>query len=279
MKNQIYPCLWFNGNAKEASQFYSEVFINTQITADTPMVVVFESDGQKFMCLNGGPDFTINPSISFFVVCETMEEIDQAWNQLTEGGSILMPMHKYEWSEKYGWVQDRFGVSWQLSFGKLQDVGQKFTPTLMFTGAQQGKAEQAVQFYTSVFDNSGITGILRYAAGDNDVEGTVKHAQFNLDQHVFMAMDSSFPHSFRFNEAISFVVDCETQEEIDYFWSKLSQGGSEGQCGWLKDKFGVSWQIVPAILPQLLSNPEKSQNVMQAFMQMKKFDIEKLLQA
>lgn len=279
MKNQIYPCLWFNGNAKEASQFYSEVFINTQITADTPMVVVFKSDGQKFMCLNGGPDFTINPSISFFVVCETMEEIDQAWNRLTEGGSILMPMDKYEWSEKYGWVQDRFGVSWQLSFGKLQDVGQKFTPTLMFTGTQQGKAEQAVQFYTSVFDNSSITGILRYAAGDNDVEGTVKHAQFNLDQHVFMAMDSSFPHSFSFNEAISFVVDCETQEEIDYFWSKLSQGGSEGQCGWLKDKFGISWQIVPAILPQLLSNPEKSQNVMQAFMQMKKFDIEKLLQA
>jgi predicted 3-demethylubiquinone-9 3-methyltransferase (glyoxalase superfamily) len=88
MKNRIYPCLWFNGNAKEAAQFYPEVFINTQITADTPMVVVFESDGQKFMCLNEGPDFTINPSISFFVVCETREEIDQAWNRLTEGGSI-----------------------------------------------------------------------------------------------------------------------------------------------------------------------------------------------
>ena len=279
MKNKIYPCLWFNGNAKEAATFYCSIFNHSQIKADTPLVVTFESAGQKFMCLNGGPQFRFNPSISFFVLCETEEEIDKAWNSLVAEGSVFMPLGKYDWSEKYGWVQDRFGISWQLSFGKMQDVGQKFTPTLMFTGEQHGKAEEAVHFYTSVFDNSTIIGILRYSKDDNDVEGTVKHAQFKLGENVFMAMDSSLPHAFGFNEAISFVVACENQKEIDYYWSKLIEGGSEGQCGWLKDKFGVSWQIVPTILERLMQEPEKSTRVMQSIMQMKKFDIEQLQNA
>ncbi|MCU7552013.1 VOC family protein [Chitinophagaceae bacterium LB-8] len=279
MTNIIYPCLWFNGNAKEAATFYSTVFSNTKITSENPIVVTFESAGQRFMCLNGGPEFTFNPSISFFVLLENEEELDKAWNVLLEGGSVLMPLGKYDWSRKYGWVQDRFGVNWQLSFGKFQDVGQRFTPALLFTSEQHGNAEKAVQFYTSVFDNSSVVGILRYGKDDGDTEGTVKHAQFKLNDTVFMAMDSSLSHAFSFNEAISFVVSCKTQEEIDYYWSKLSEGGSEGQCGWLKDQFGVSWQIVPAVLGQLMSTPGKSERVMQKVMQMKKFDIAELEEA
>lgn len=276
MTNQIYPCLWFDGQAKAAADFYCTVFKNSSITVDTPMVVNFELNGQKFMGLNGGPQFKINPSVSFFVVCETAEEVNLAWEKLSESGSILMPFDKYDWSEKYGWVQDRFGISWQLSLGKMSDVGQKFTPTLMFTGGQEGKAEQAIKFYTSVFDNSHITGILKYSENDGDVEGTIKHAQFNLNKNVFMAMDSSAKHGFTFNEAISLVVNCENQKEIDYYWSNLTEGGQESMCGWLKDQYGVSWQIVPSVLGKLMSDPEKSQRVMEAFMQMKKFDIEKL---
>jgi predicted 3-demethylubiquinone-9 3-methyltransferase (glyoxalase superfamily) len=277
--NPIYPCLWFNGNAKEAATFYSSVFPDTIITDESPFVVNFESSGQKFMCLNGGPEFPINPSISFFVVCETIEEVEQSYEQLKDGGFVLMPLDKYPWSEKYAWVQDQFGTSWQLSFGKMEDVGQKFSPTLMFTGTQQGRAEEAIQLYTSIFDSSSIRGIARYEAGEGDVEGTVKHAQFNLGQQVFMAMDSSLPHAFGFNEGVSLVVECDTQEEINTFWNRLSEKGSQGQCGWLKDRFGVSWQIVPSILSELMSDPERSQKVMEAFMKMKKFDIEKLLQA
>jgi predicted 3-demethylubiquinone-9 3-methyltransferase (glyoxalase superfamily) len=279
MTNIIYPCLWFNGNAKEAATFYCSVFNHTQIVSDTPLVVTFESEGQKFMCLNGGPQFNINPSISFFVLLENEEDLDKAWNQLLKGGSVLMPLDKYEWSRKYGWVQDRYGVNWQLSYGKFEEVGQRFTPTLMFTGAQHGNAEKAVQFYTSVFDGSSVVGILRYGKEEGEVEGTVKHAQFRLGDQVFMAMDSSFSHNFSFNEAVSLVVDCKTQEEIDYYWNKLSEGGSEGQCGWLKDQFGVSWQIVPAMLGELIATPGKSERVMQAFMKMKKFDIETLEKA
>jgi predicted 3-demethylubiquinone-9 3-methyltransferase (glyoxalase superfamily) len=279
MKNMIYPCLWFDGKAREAAEFYCNIFKSSIITTDNQLVVNFESAGQKFMCLNGGPEFTFNPSVSFFVLCETEAEIDKTWKNLLEGGSVLMPLNKYDWSAKYGWVQDRFGVSWQLSLGNMKDVGQKFTPLLMFTGKKSGKAEQAVKFYTSVFEGSGIKAVVRYTKDDNDVEGTVKHSQFSLGSKVFMAMDSSLPHEFSFNEAISFVVDCETQKEIDYYWTKLTEGGEESQCGWLKDRFGVSWQIVPTILGELMSDPSRSQRVVNAFLKMKKFEIGKLVNA
>ncbi|MEP7230405.1 MAG: VOC family protein [Ginsengibacter sp.] len=141
MTDHIYPCLWFDGQAQAAAQFYCSIFKNSRITADNQMVVIFELNGTKFMGLNGGPQF-------------------------------------------------------------------------------------------------------------------------------------------KFNEAVSFVINCDTQEEIDFYWNNLTaDGGSEGNCGWLKDKFGVSWQVVPTILPKLLSNPARAQNVIQAFMKMKKFDIETLEKA
>lgn len=276
MNNTIYPCLWFNGNAKEAAAFYSTVFSQTRITAENPLVVQFEATGQKFMCLNGGPQFSFNPSVSFFVQCSSEEELNAAWEKLAESGAVLMPLDTYDWSEKYGWVQDRFGVSWQLSLRPIEAIPQKFIPVLMFTGPQQGHAEEAIRYYTSVFPGSEVLHISRYTKDDPDTEETIKHAQFRLGGQAFMAMDSSYSHGFAFNEAISFVVDCKTQEDIDYYWGKLTEGGSEGQCGWLKDRFGVSWQIVPVVLGRLMSDPERSPRVMQAFMKMKKFDIETL---
>lgn len=277
--NIIYPCLWFDGKAKEAADFYCSVFKDSVITSENQIVVTFESYGQKFMCLNGGPEFVINPSVSFFVICDTEEEIDGIYKKLMESGSELMPLDKYAWSKKYAWVKDKFGVTWQLSFGGMEQIRQKITPVMMFTGKQCGKAEQAIHFYTSAFKGSDIIGIVKYTKDDNDVEGTVKHSEFTLGNQAFMAMDSSFMHNFSFNEAVSFVVDCETQEEIDYYWGRLTFCGEEVQCGWLKDKFGVSWQIVPTILSGLMSDPSRSERVTKAFLQMKKFDIEKLLKA
>jgi predicted 3-demethylubiquinone-9 3-methyltransferase (glyoxalase superfamily) len=279
MSHPIYPCLWFDGQGKNAAEFYCSVFEDAKITADTPMVVNFEIAGQKFMCLNGGPQFVINPSISFFVVCETENETDSVWQKLAEAGSVLMPLDKYPWSEKYGWVQDRFGVSWQISKGKMSEVGQKITPLLMFSGPQHGNAEIALHFYTSLFNNSAVAGILKYQPGEPEPEGTVKHAQFALDGYVMMVIDSAYPHAFNFNEAVSFVVNCDTQEEIDYYWNKLTEGGEESRCGWLKDQFGVSWQIVPAVLEQLMGDPSRAERVVQSFLKMKKFDLETLLKA
>ncbi len=279
MNNPILPCLWFNNQAKIAAEFYCSVFDNGKITADTPVVVNFELNGQKFMALNGGPKFKINPSVSFYVVCETENDTSNVWNKLMEGGNALMPLDKYPWSEKYGWLEDKFGVSWQISFGKMEDVGQKFSPLLMFIGAYHGKAEDAINFYTSIFQHSSIKGILYYKEGEGGVAGTVQHAQFKLNDYVMMVMDSSYPHQFSMNKAVSFVVSCDTQKEIDYYWNKLTEGGEESMCGWVKDKFGVWWQILPSILEQLMKDPARSEKVTKAFLQMRKFEINKLLNA
>ena len=274
MNNNIHPCLWYDGNAKAAADFYCSLFPGSKITADTPMVVNFELNGQKFMGLNGGPMFKPNPSVSFFITNESDDEINELWKQLSEGGKVMMALDKYDWSEKYGFVQDQFGLAWQIMKGKFSDVNQKITPSFLFVGNNFGKAEAAVKFYAEVFPQSSINGILLYQENEGPAAGTVKHSQFTLDKKVFMAMDGFGPHEFAFNEAISFVVECKDQQEIDYYWNTLTaDGGQESQCGWLKDKFGVSWQIIPAILGKLMSNPATSQKVMAAFMKMKKFDI------
>jgi predicted 3-demethylubiquinone-9 3-methyltransferase (glyoxalase superfamily) len=276
MNKPIYPCLWFDGKGREAAEFYCSVFNNASIKSDNQLVVMMEFSGQRIMILNGGPQFRINPSVSFFVICDTVNEIDAVWNKLIDGGNVMMPIDKYAWSARYGWVQDRFGVNWQLSFSEPALARQRITPALMFTEKNCGKAEEAINFYTSLFKNSEIVLISRYAKGDMDIEGNVNHAQFRLNNGLFMAMESSLMHKFNFNEAVSFVVECVDQNEIDFFWEKLTEGGEESQCGWLKDKYGVSWQIIPEVLSELMSDPSKSERVMNAFLKMKKFDIETL---
>ncbi len=223
--------------------------------------------------------FKVNPSISFFVLCNSENEIEEKWYKLSRDGIIMMALNKYPWNEKYGWCQDKFGVNWQLMMGQRGNSAEKIIPSFMFTQSNAGRAESAINFYTTIFSSASIGQISRYEKGEHDVEGTVKHAQFTLANQLFAAMDSSGPHAFTFNEGISIVVDCETQEEIDNYWNKLTEGGQESQCGWLKDKFGVSWQIVPTVLAKLMSDPSKSERVIQAFMKMRKFDIAKLMSA
>ena len=290
---KITPFLWFNDNAIEATNFYLSVFPNSKTlsingyereTPPSPNVsgsvryTTFELEGQVFNALNGGPYFKITPAISFFVNCETDEEIDSLWEKLSEGGTALMGLDQYPFSEKFGWIQDKFGVSWQLNLAKRI---QKITPFMMFFGDQHGKAEEAMKFYTSLFNNSHIGEIERFGSGEIGVEGTVKLAAFYLEGQEFLTNDSNFPHQFTFTEGLSFFVNCETQEEVDELWGKLSVGGTIQQCGWLKDQFGVSWQIIPVLLGELLNDPDpvKSKRVMEAMLQMKKIDSEKLKKA
>ena len=151
----------------------------------------------------------------------------------------------------------------------------RITPFLWF----DGKAEEAMNFYVSVFKNSKVGSVARYGEGGPGPKGSVMTATFELDGQEFMALNGG--PEFRFTEAISFYVNVETQEEVDELWEKLSQGGQQGRCGWLKDKFGLSWQVVPAILGKLLrdKDAEKSKRVMKAMLQMRKIDIKKLKQA
>ncbi|MDO8994758.1 MAG: VOC family protein [Daejeonella sp.] len=278
MVNQIHPCLWFDVQAKEAANLYCSLFKNSRISADTPIVVTFELDGNKFMGLNGGPKFKINPSISVFVLCESVQETNTLWEKLIEGGKALIPIDKYDWSDRYGWLQDRFGLSWQISLEGNAPIKQKIRSSMLFTGNKFGMAEAAINFYTSIFDHSSTELLMHYPEGSENA-GKVLYSEFKLHHQNMIAMDGPGVHDYTFNEGISFVVECESQKEIDYYWERLTEGGRESMCGWLEDKFGVSWQIVPAILGKLMSDPEKGPKVMQAFLKMRKFDIETLLKA
>lgn len=281
---KITPFLWFDGNAEEAINFYVSIFKNSRILGTsagpngTFMSATFELAGREFMALSATRQFAFTPAVSFFVNCETPQQVDDLWIKLSAGGMVLMELDKYPFSEKFGWVQDKFGLSWQVN---LASGAQKITPFLMFVGEQHAKAEAAMKYYVSLFKNSRINQIERYGKGEEEPEGTVKHATFSLNGQEFMAIDSNMEHNFTFTEAISLFVNCETQEEVDELWEKLSAGGEKSKCGWLKDRFGLWWQIIPAVLGELMSDPdpEKAGRVMQAMLQMDKIDIKKLRQA
>jgi predicted 3-demethylubiquinone-9 3-methyltransferase (glyoxalase superfamily) len=280
MKEQITPCLWFNGQAQEAAALYTSVFNNSKITAQSPIVTAISVSGQSITLLDGGPMYQPNASISFYYICEDVKEFDRIWSAFIEEGTVLMPADKYPWGEKYGWVNDKYHISWQIALGKLSDVGQRITPCMMFTGKQYGRVDEAIEHYSSIFKDPKVDGILRYGANESpDKEGKVKHAQIGFNGQKFMLMESAAEHAFTFSEGISLTIHCETQEEIDHYWNSLTEGGAESMCGWLKDKFGVSWQIVPTILSDIMSDSAKAGKAAQAFMAMRKLNIEQIVQA
>ncbi|MBP9187705.1 MAG: VOC family protein [Bacteroidia bacterium] len=276
MFNPIYPCLWFNNNANQAAHFYCSIFTNSTITSTNPIVTQFKLNNFKIMALNGGPTFTINPAISLYVNCKTITEVDNLWQKLIDGGKVMMPLNQYPWSERYGWLVDKYDVTWQITLNPNTAVSPQIIPAFLFTKKQFGQANEAINFYTSIFASAQITQHQFYDALTN-FEGKTLFAEFMLHNTPFIAMDGPGDHNFNFNEGISLVVNCDTQAEIDHYWNALSAVPEAEQCGWLKDKFGVSWQIVPSILGQLMSNPDKAPKVTAAFLKMKKFDIETLL--
>lgn len=301
---KITPCLWFDKNCEEAVNFYTGVFPNSKITSikrypdnapEGPMkgmegkilTAIFELDGRVFQALDGGPLFKINPSVSFMVNFDpsrdpkAAEHLDILWNKLAEGGKALMPIGEYPFSKRYGWIEDRYGVSWQLILTNPDgEPRPSIIPSLLFVDGVCGKAEEALKRYASIFKNSRIGTVAHYPAGmEPDKEGSAMFAEASLDGEWLIAMDSAREHGFSFNEAVSLAVECADQAEVDYFWDKLiADGGQESMCGWLKDAYGFSWQIVPKQLGDFMDDPDqkKVDRVIAAFMQMKKFDIAKL---
>lgn len=299
--HNITPNLWFDNQAREAAEFYVASFgKNSQINSITTLqgtpsnemdMVVFELFGHPFTAISAGPHFKPNPSISFFVNFDpsrddnARERLNALWEKLSEEGTVLMPLQEYPFSSRYGWLQDKYGLSWQLIFTDPEgEPRPDIIPSLLFTGAVCGKAEEATDFYLSVFGNSHRGLVARYPAGmEHDREGTIMFTDFMIDGVWLAAMDSAQEHTFAFNEAISLIVNCDTQDEIDYYWEKLGEGGDPKaqQCGWLKDRYGVSWQIVPRVLDEMMitGTREQASRVMQTFLPMKKLDIAALQKA
>ncbi|WP_298653775.1 VOC family protein [uncultured Proteiniphilum sp.] len=274
----IYPCIWCkNNNAPEMAGFYVSVFPDTKITDEDRYVDIITIGGQRIMLLNGNEESFPNPSISLMYLTTSEKEVEDLYAKLTQEGSTLMPLDSYPFSPKYAWVEDRYGVSWQLIAAEAKDIIQKVVPTMMFVGDNNGKAEEAMSFYTSLFPESGIRGISRYTGEEGETAGNIQHAEFALNGYLLMSMDSSYPHAFNFNEGVSLVVECDTQEEIDHYWDGLTaDGGQEVMCGWLTDKYGVSWQITPREFEELIL---KSPKVFEAMLKIKKMDIRKLREA
>lgn len=294
----IIPHLWFDTQAKEAADFYVSVFPNSKVTNVTTLhntpsgdadIVSFNLRGQAFMAISAGPLFKFNPSVSFMVNFDpsvdsnAADSIDQTWEKLVEGGKILMPIQEYPFSKRYGWLEDKYGLSWQLILTD-PDGEQRpdILPSLLFVEEMYGKAEEAINFYLSVFKESKKGLIATYpAATEPNKEGALMFGDFKLLDRWFAAMDGALEHKFAFNEAVSFIVNCDTQEEIDYYWEKLSAVPESEQCGWLKDKFGVSWQVSPAEMETMMATKdrEKLDRITQSFLKMKKIDLAEIKRA
>jgi predicted 3-demethylubiquinone-9 3-methyltransferase (glyoxalase superfamily) len=302
---KIIPHLWFDKEAKEASAFYTSVFPESKMgkTAtirNTPSgdcdMVSFKLWNQDFMAISAGPYFKFNPSVSFIVNFDPLlfgasatsnnkarEKLNMVWNKLSEGGKALTPLGEYPFSKHYGWVQDKYGLSWQLILTDPEgEPRPPIVPALMFVGDNYGRAEEAIKFYLSAFKDTKLDAIHRYGKADEmGKEGTVMFADYMLEHTWFAAMDSAGEHKFNFNEAVSFIVNCADQEEIDFYWDKLSAVPEAEQCGWIKDRYGLSWQISSAEIDEMLykGTQEQADRVTQAFLPMKKLNIRKIKEA
>lgn len=296
--SKFATCLWFDSCAEEAVRFYTTVFDRAEIKSmsyyggvgqdvhhrekGSLMTITCCLDGLELMGLNGGPAYSLSPALSLYVSCSQDSVVESLYARLSESGSVLMALDRYPFSEKYAWVTDRFGASWQLNVsGRPEESEQRVAPCLMFTNQHQGRAEEAIELYTSIFEDSRVGYLHKYEEGELK-PGLVKHASFTLSGQRFIAMDSPIDHQFTFSPAESLIVRCDSQDEIDYLWEKLTaDGGRPDHCGWLTDRFGVSWQIVPRVIEEMLTCQDEARKdrVLSALMRMIKLEVGELEKA
>ncbi|MDO5633481.1 MAG: VOC family protein [Micrococcus sp.] len=285
---RIVPNIWCDGTADEAAEFYLAAFAHLPGTAHvrrdrypTEGLLDFQEPlagktltqeldlaGHRFILVNAGNEFAPTPAISFFVNADPsqMEDprgtLDTLWAALTDGGRVLMDLGAYPHSPHYGWVEDRYGVSWQLMLTDAAgDPRPVIVPQLMFGGPAQNRAAEALDHYLRVFDDAAPGQRVTYGQlggapeGGPVTEDSIVFADVQLRGEWIAAMDSAVEQDFTFTEGLSLMVQCEDQDEIDRLWDALSAVPAAEQCGWLKDRWGVSWQIVPQQMGELMSRP------------------------
>ena len=288
---RITPNIWFQDNAREALEFYTAAFGDGSAILETTsypetglpdfqrdragqlLAADFSLRGHRLTAINAGDEFAPTPAISFMLNFDPLQysdaaaaraDLDGLWQQLSVGGKIMMPVQEYEFSARYGWVEDRYGVSWQLILTDPEGEPRPFLiPALMFSGPQQNQAAAAVKYWTEVFPKSSIGAQFHYPETTGPATtDALMFSEFTLDDQWFVATDSAVEQDFTFTEGVSLLVACENQAEIDRYWEALSAVPEAEQCGWCKDQFGVSWQIVPKNITQLLQQPGAYENML-----------------
>ncbi|BAU96333.1 3-demethylubiquinone-9 3-methyltransferase [Corynebacterium suranareeae] len=297
---KIIPNIWCQGTADQAADFYLNAFsdfpggVEVLSTVTYPETGLFDFQepfagktltvdlaiaGFRIILINAGEEFTPNASISLMMNFDAVRDpharkhLDVVWERLLDGGTALMPVDKYPFSEYYGWVQDKYGVSWQLMLSSSEsEPGPSVIPMLLFGGAAQNKAAEAQEYYVDVFPHSrlGDRAVYGQPTGPATAEALM-FSQFQLDGQWIFAMDSGVDQDFSFNEGVSLMYESHGQEELDAMWDALSADPTAEACGWLKDKFGVSWQIVPDNMEELMASP----GAFEKLLSMKKIEIEK----
>jgi len=290
MTQKIVPNLWFAGNAGEAGSFYSAALPWTTAHVamrypdelpdfqkgleGEPVVVELDVAGFRVTMINSDDTVRPTPSISFMLNFDPLlfdgdadaarAALDETWAALSDGGQALMPLGAYPFSPHYGWVQDRYGVSWQLMLTDPTGEPRPFViMQIMFSGDAQNRAREAVDFYMSLFDDTAFGTVVEYPeASGTAAVGSVMFGEFRVGGQWFSFMDSNVEHQFGFTPGVSLEIRCADQAEIDHFWDALSAVPDAEQCGWLVDRYGVSWQVVPENMGELLAKPGAYQRML-----------------
>ena len=282
MDQVITPAIWCDGTADEAAQFYADVFRDTSIAEQAPGIAATVSiHGFKLSLINGGNQYAPNPSISCILNFDPLlfggEEqarayLDELYERLSTGG-VLMELGEYPFSPRYAWVRDRFGMTWQLMLTDPDGDPRPFViPSFMFGGTNHANAEEATDAWIALFDNSRRGVLYRYEEGGPLDAGTVMFTDFTLRGTWMAATDSGTFHDFTFTPGVSMIVSCRDQEEIDRYWAGLSAVPEAERCGWCVDRWGVSWQVVPHNIAELMADAATRDKILH----MGKIDLAKL---
>ncbi|QGU04881.1 VOC family protein [Corynebacterium comes] len=293
----IIPHLWINRVGDDATDFYVSALPDTTVVqkwtyppddlldfqrefGGQTLTVELDVAGYRLALINAGDEFTPTPAITFFLNFDPSQredargDLDRTWEKLCDGGQVLMDLGEYPFSPRYGWVQDKYGVSWQLMLTDPAGEPRPFVvPDLMFCGPVQNKAGEAVDFYLSVFPDAALGNRVHYDQPHGPATtDSVLFSEFQIRGEWLAAMDSAVEQPFTFTPGVSLLVNARGQEEIDRLWDALSAVPEAEQCGWLQDRYGVSWQIAPENLNELLERP----GAFGRLMEMKKIVIDDL---
>ena len=282
MDQVITPAIWCDGTADEAAQFYADVFRDASIAEQAPGLTAMVSiHGFRLSLINGGNQYAPNPSISCILNFDPLlfggEEqarayLDELYERLSTGG-VLMELGEYPFSPRYAWVRDRFGMTWQLMLTDPDGDPRPFViPSFMFGGTNHAHAEEATDAWIALFDNARRGALYRYEEGGPLDAGTVMFTDFTLRGTWMAATDSGTFHDFTFTPGVSMIVSCRDQEEIDRYWAGLSAVPEAERCGWCVDRWGVSWQIVPHNIAELMADAATRDKILH----MGKIDLAKL---